>query len=130
MARVILGSLAGFLTAAVVVVLITFAAATALGVEQGQTSAVYLTINLVGSFAAAAGGGYLAQQISRREKIIAPAVMATLMFLLTIGSVAGEPAPGQPEWYPFALLVLGPGGALAGGMLAARSRLRAASTGN
>lgn len=120
MARILLGSLAGFLTTAIVVVLITLAAAAALGVEQGQTSAVYLAVNLVGSLGAAIGGGYLAQRISGREKIVAPAIVASLMFLLTIGSVVGEPAPGQPAWYPLALLLLGPAGVLAGGVMAVR----------
>ena len=123
MVRVILASLAGFLTAAILVIIVTLAAATALGVQEGQTSAAYLTLNLIGSLAAAVGGGYLAQRISRRDQLVAPAIMAAAMFLLTLGSVFGEPAPGQPSWYPMALLILGPGGALLGGLLARRRQV-------
>jgi uncharacterized membrane protein len=120
MIRIFLGAIAGFLIAAVVVVLVTLLASYALGVEQGETSAAYMAINVIGSLGAAVGGGFAAQRISRREQIIAPFIMAASMFLMTIGSALGDPLPGQPSWYPWVLLIVGPGGALAGGVIATR----------
>lgn len=132
MIRSILAVVAGFLVTAILVMATSALAATAFGLPLMSTaetptvtpSTGYLVVNLVCSALAAIAGGWVAATVGQRHPMAHAGALAAL---LAIGGAVGvaSPQPGQPTWYPTALLVLGPLGALTGGFL---RQLRAART--
>ena len=122
--------LCGFLAMAIVVMVGTVGAtalfvdggAPALGRSGAPFAWPYLFANLGVSFAAALLGGWLASRLDapgRWRPVIGLALLVLLM------SVANQAVPrassGAPvAWYPWAIVVLGVAGAVAGGWLRVR----------
>jgi N-acetylglucosamine-6-sulfatase len=111
----------GFVVAAVLVMLVTYVASLALvpGFRQdpmAPPTAPYLVANVFGSFLAAVAGGWLAATLAARAPLMHAGGLGLLMLGMTVAS-GGEPAPGQPAWYPMTVAVLAALGALAGGGL-------------
>jgi peptidoglycan/LPS O-acetylase OafA/YrhL len=122
MGKLILGVVVGFAVVFVAVMTATWAAMAAAGLELGdEPTVLYLALNLAGSLLAALLGGWIAVRLAGR-RMAAAWVLVGAMVLLSAGSVVGEPAPGQPEWYPLAIALVGVVGVTAGGALAADRR--------
>ena len=122
MGRLILGVVVGFVVVFVTVMMTTWAAMGVAGLELGdEPTGLYLALNLGGSLLAALLGGWLAVRLAGR-RMAAAWVLVGAMLLLSAGSVVGEPAPGQPDWYPLAVALVGVVGVTAGGALAADRR--------
>jgi hypothetical protein len=85
-------------------------------------SPAYLIANVLVSIAAAVVGGLTAGIVARRSPILHASALAAIMFIVGIASMvaSGGAAPGQPAWYPLAIAVIGPVGALVGGWLQQR----------
>lgn len=122
--------LAGLAVAVVLVMLFTFAASAVLGIEPGEPpTPAYLLLNLLGSAVAGAAGGATAVRIAPHTPHGHVVVLALVILLLSLPAILAGAAPGQPAWYPLALGVLGPVSVFAGGLLAARGRGWARSSG-
>jgi hypothetical protein len=113
-------SVAALLGAAVAIVgtviVGTLAAVALLAGPGGSVSASYLLANLAVSFGAALLGGWLVARLAPRRPLTHAAVLAAVMAILTLPSL-GSPAPGQPSWYPVALLFIGVAGVACGAFL-------------
>jgi hypothetical protein len=113
--------LSGLLSMMLLVVVGT-AAASALLPEgaAAQPGVPYLTLNLGYSTAFAAVGGWIAARLAPRRATLHAAALASLVAVLAVAStLAAPPQPGQPPWYGWVVALLGVGGALAGGAMAA-----------
>lgn len=79
----------------------------------------YLAANLLISAVAAVAGGWVAGTIGQRASLLHAGVLAGLMLTLSLISLIAEggAATGQPAWYPYAIALIGPLGALGGGWL-------------
>jgi CHASE2 domain-containing sensor protein len=85
--------------------------------QPPQPNTKYLAANLIVGALAAAVGGYLTALIAGRAPLLHAVILAAGIFLLSAISAFQGARPGQPKWYPFVLMVLGPASALAGGWL-------------
>jgi hypothetical protein len=115
MPRSIVAVVAGLLTALLLMVLGTRAAAVVSGVApDAAPTDVHLALGLAATAIAAIIAGYVAARIAPRAPLLHAAGLAVLLLLLAI---LGGRAPGQPSWYPWVLALLGAGGALLGARL-------------
>ena len=89
--------------------------------DAGPTPA-YLAVNLAYSAAFAVAAGYVTAKAAPSAPRAHALVLAGVLLLLGVAAVAGTAAAGvteanQPSWYPYVMLVLGPTGAILGGLL-------------
>lgn len=87
---------------------------------EGTSSPSYLAANLVASFIAGACGGATAVRIAAHTPHGHVVALAIAILLLSLPTLFGGAAAGQPTWYPLVISVLGPVAVLTGGLLAAR----------
>ncbi len=117
--RSVAAVLAGLGTAGAIVFVATWVAL-ALMLEPPRegtpplTTPAYITVNIAYSVIAAALAGYVTARIARRRLMMHARILAFLL-LLPVLTTGGQPAPGQPAWYPWIIGLLGALGALAGG---------------
>ncbi len=114
----------------VVVVLVGLATALSSNLMLGGTgpdveiTVAYLVVNLAYSVLIAVIGGYVAATVSDHSPLGHAAGLAGFMMVLGLFSWLvvnrGDPAPGQPSWYPFVIGVLVPPVAILGGILVTR----------
>ena len=117
--RSFLAILAGFATMAVLVTVATAAISKSfprLIGEPGHPRRRYLLLNLVYSAAFAASGGYITAIIAKSDPLRTVLMLAIVILLLSALS-AMQMRGQQPVIYQFALIVLTPIAALAGGLL-------------
>lgn len=115
MPRSVVAVVAGLLTALLLMVLgARAAAAVSGGAPDAEPTNVHLALGLAATALAAIIAGYIAARIAPRAPFVHAATLAALLLLLAI---VGGRAPGQPAWYPWALALLGAGGALLGARL-------------
>ena len=89
-----------------------------LGMTMARVSSdLYSAISLVVGFAVMILGGYFAA----RMRPAAPKLLAAIALVMAIGTVLA-PGPHAPLWYECALVVIGPGAAIAGGRLQIRRK--------
>lgn len=120
-------SIAAVVGAAVAIVVSVIAGtmlATALlaGPDNSVTTP-YLMANLVVSFAAAVLGGMVVVRLAPRRPVVHAGVVATILALMTLPGV-GNPAAGQPAWYPAAILLIGISGVTCGALVGMREDAR------
>lgn len=89
--------------------------------DAGPTPA-YLAVNLAYSAAFAVAAGYVTAKVAPSAPRAHALALAGVLLLLGVAAVggtaaAGAPQDNQPVWYPYVMLVLGPAGAILGGML-------------
>jgi hypothetical protein len=121
----------GFMASTVMIGTIVGTALFVPGGLEGATAGVplpalpraYLAASLVVSAAGALLGGWLAARIASFAPYGHAAVLAALVAILSIGSVASGPVDPQPGWYPSVIGMIGVVGVLLGG------KLRAAAAG-
>lgn len=125
--RAVTGVLAGFLSMLVGVMVATAVAVNAMvpGGVTGAPTPPYLAVNLLYSFGFAALGGWVAVKVGKTGTMTPAVVLAGIMLLLASVSALSAAAAGQPAWYAWVLVVLGPGGAMLGGKIALRGRATA-----
>jgi hypothetical protein len=122
MFRNILAVTAGYVTMAVIVILVTIPLALAFGQpldpEAAKTvpNAAYFLLNLVLSFFAAVAGGWVTARIGSR-----PMAWALSGMVLLFGALYAYQSPPHvsPGWYLIVLPIIGAIGAMAGGRLRA-----------
>jgi peptidoglycan/LPS O-acetylase OafA/YrhL len=115
MSRSILAIAAGFITAAIGVLVAT-AAAVAISGTGSSPSSSYLALNLTGSTLAGLLGGLVSARIARRRPLTHAAILSAIVIALSVPGILA-PAPGQPQWYPATVGFLGAAGAVVGGFL-------------
>jgi hypothetical protein len=122
MLRSILSVVAGFVAMAALVMAATIVSARLMlgvrGREQmmkAKPTPAYLTVNLIYSAAFAGFGGFLTATLAGFAPLAHALALAGLLLLLGIASVFKRGRSGQPEWYSFVLLGLGPVCASLGG---------------
>ena len=102
---------------------------TATGTETGAAPTEgFVVWSLVSRFAVALVAGYLTARAAPRAPLAHAMALAGLVVFLSLAAMWGLSAAGavqDPAWYPTAMLVVGPGGVLAGAGLRLR-RLSAA----
>jgi len=88
--------------------------------KEGAPNAEYVATNLTYSLAAAMLGGYVAAAIGSSAPLAHACALAGIVFVLAIIS-AMQMGGRQPRWYRVALAIVGPLGAVLGGLLRARA---------
>lgn len=121
MIRSILAVVTGFVVVVAGVMAASWGVAWVLGVEEGAPSTAYLVLNVTGSALAAVVGGFTAAVIAGRRGFIHAFALALILVVLGLVE-GGADYVGRPSWYPVAIGILGPLGALLGG-LTARARV-------
>ena len=120
MPRSIVAVVVGLLTTLLLVVLGMWAAGAATGVRPGTVpTTAYLALDLAASAIGALVGGWVVARIATQAPLAHAGVLAALLLLLVL---AGGRAAGHPAWFPWALALAGPGGALLGGAIGSRTR--------
>lgn len=126
MLRTIAAVLAGFATAAALVMISTaILVALMLGDWSGPPTPAYMVANLVASALAALLGGWLAAFLGRRQPLHHGFYLAVVILLLSLLGGDGSASDLQPTWYVRTLMVVAPLSALLGGWLRARQVARA-----
>jgi peptidoglycan/LPS O-acetylase OafA/YrhL len=113
----------------VVVVLVALATALSAELMLGsigpgtEPTTPFLAVNLAYSVLFAIVGGYVAATVSDHAPLGHAAALSGVMILLgliTWSMDGGQPAPGQPAWYPLVMAVMVPPTAVLGGILVTR----------
>jgi hypothetical protein len=117
--RSLLAVLAGFLSMAAVVILLTTLSVKLFHLRSGHPTPPYLVANVLYSLGAAELGGFVTAKIAQRSPIAHGIALALLMLLLSIVSYKNHP-PGQPLWYQIFLIIAPPLVAIAGAALTTR----------
>ena len=113
----------------VVAVLVGLATALTSRLMLGSTgpgtvpTSAFLAVNLIYSVLFAILGGYVAATVSDHSPLGHAAALSVSMMLLGLTSWminGGQPAPGQPDWYPWVIALLVPPTAVLGGVLVTR----------
>jgi hypothetical protein len=114
--------LAGFVTMAVLVMVITAALAKLTPgwvAEQGNPHPGYVFVNLGYSFLTAAAGGYITAWAAIANPLVH--VLALAVVVLVLAALSALQSRGkQPIWYALALVAISPFGVLAGGLVRLR----------
>ncbi len=119
MVRSVLAVTAGFVTSVILIMLVTWVAAFALGIPSEAPTNQYLVINLLGSILAGGIGGYVTGRLAPTALWHHVFGLAAVVLLLSLPAVL-QPADGQPTWYPAFLAIAGPLAVAIGGVLAHR----------
>jgi hypothetical protein len=120
--RALLALVAGFLTMAVLVGVVT---AVLMKRAPGWVGAVghpnpaYIAVNLGYSFAAAIAGGYVTAWVAKDNPLIHVLVLALIVLLLSALSALQQRGL-QPIWYQLTLLAMTPVGVFVGGWIRLR----------
>jgi len=132
--RSFLAVLSGYLTVAILVVLITplavwlFIPADLLKQGKSAYTDAYIISNFVYSFGAAVVGGWVAGWMAPRNPYAHGGALAAVMLAFALGDILASKAPEiaarQPSWYGWAVALTGAAGALVGGWIRARQRQR------
>ena len=124
--RSVLTVLGAFFVVAVLVGLTTALATELMLGSTGpgaEPTTPFLVVNLTYSVLYAAVGGYVAATVSDRSPLRHAAALSVFMMLLGLTTWVingGQPAPGQPVWYPWMITLLVPPTAVLGGILVTR----------
>ncbi len=124
--RSVAAVLAGFCALVIGVMLATRAAvAIMLPDPAASPTSAYLIVNIAYSAGFAVLAGYLtakaAPKAPRAHALVLAGVLVFITSATLLGS-GGRAPPGQPGWYPWLMLALGPAGVIAGGRLRRTSR--------
>jgi hypothetical protein len=112
-----------------VAVLVGLATALASQLMLGSTgpgtepTTAFLVVNLIYSALFAMVGGYVAATVSDHSPLGHAAALSVSMMILGLTSWminGGQPAPGQPDWYPWVISLIVPPTAVLGGVLVTR----------
>ena len=121
--RSVLTVLGAFFVVAVLVGLTTALATELMLGSMGpgaEPTTPFLVVNLTYSVLYAIVGGYVAATVSDRSPLLHAAALSAFMMLLGLTTWVingGQPAPGQPTWYPWVITLLVPPTAVFGGIL-------------
>ena len=124
--RSVLTVLSAFFVVAVLVGLTTAIAAELMLGSTGpgtKPTTAFLVVNLTYSALFAIVGGYVAATVSDHSPLGHAAALSVFMMLLGLTTWVingGQPALGQPVWYPWVITLLVPPTALLGAMLVTR----------
>ena len=123
--RTFLALVAGFVTATLGVLVFTAVSVIAFfgGDMTAEPTAPYLAFNLAYTLGFAVVGGWVAAHVARERLLLHGFLLAAVMISLSIPSaVEGGPQPGQPTWYPWALVLIVGIGAPTGALIRQWSR--------
>ena len=94
-------------------------------VPAAEPTTPFLVVNLTYSVLFAIVGGYVAATVSDHSPLGHAAALSAFMMLLGLTSWlinGGQPASGQPDWYPWVITLLVPPTAVLGGILVTRRK--------
>ncbi len=119
--RSVAAVLAGF-CALVIGVMIATRAAVAIMLPDATAAptTAYLAVNIAYSAGLAVLAGYLTAKAAPKAPQAHALVLAGVLVFITSATLlgsGGRAPPGQPQWYPWLMLCLGPAGVVAGGLL-------------
>ena len=97
------------------------------GMPANGPSTRYMTASLVSGFLFVVVGGYVTARIARRRELRSAYQLTAFCFLMSIFSAVTSFGK-QPLWYQIALMVVGPSGAVIGGLVRARQVSRIDAT--
>jgi hypothetical protein len=127
--RSFLAVLAGYLTLALAVVLLTpvavwlFIPAEMLKRQPPAYTQAYIVANFVYSFVAASLGGWVTARLAPKAPLPHAGALAAMMMLFAVSDIvaggASASARNQPAWYGWAIALTGVVGALLGGWVRA-----------
>jgi hypothetical protein len=104
----------GFATMVVVVMLATLAGVQLPGMlVDGAPTTLWLGVNLAYSLVAAVAGGWVAAALAAHSRWWHGVALATFIALSWLLD-GMQPMPGQPQWYPAVITLVGAGGVLIG----------------
>jgi hypothetical protein len=84
--------------------------------EEGSPRPAYVAVNLLYSFLAAVGGGFVAAVIARQNAL--DTALALAIVVLVLGGLSAMQAKVRPPlWYQVPLLIVSPLGVIAGGLI-------------
>jgi hypothetical protein len=84
--------------------------------EEGSPRPVYVAVNLLYSFLAAVGGGFVTAFIAHQNAL--DTALALAIVILVLGALSTLQAKVKPPlWYLVPLLIVSPLGVIAGGLL-------------
>lgn len=124
--RSVLSVLGAFFVVALLVGLSTELAAQLMLGSTGpaaEPTTPFLVVNLTYSVLFAIVGGFVAATVSDRSPLGHAAALSMFMMLIGLTSWMinrGQPAPGEPDWYPWVITLLVPPTAILGGILVTR----------
>lgn len=124
--RSVLSVLGAFFVVALLVGLSTGLAAQLMLGSTGpaaEPTTPFLVVNLTYSVLFAIVGGFVAATVSDRSPLGHAAALSVFMMLMGLTSWMinrGQPAPGEPDWYPWVITLLVPPTAVLGGILVTR----------
>ena len=110
--RILAAVVAGYVAIALIVIVVTSAAASLLVPAGAMPGSDYLVANLSISCLAAVAGGVVASAVARDDSMLATLLLAALVLFL---GLAMESGAGQPGWYGLAIPLVGAFGVLLGG---------------
>ena len=124
--RSVLSVLGAFFVVALLVGLSTVLAAQLMLGSTGpetEPTTPFLVVNLTYSVLFAIVGGFVAATVSDRSPLGHAAALSVFMMLIGLTSWMinrGQPASGEPDWYPWVITLLVPPTAVLGGILVTR----------
>lgn len=107
--RTFLALVSGFVTATLGVLAFTAVSVMVLfgGDMTAEPTAPYLVLNLAYTLGCAVAGGWVAAYVARERLLLHGFLLAAVMISLSIpAAIEGGPQPGQPTWYPWALVLI------------------------
>lgn len=126
-AHSILAVTAGYFVLAILVMALNIVFYALWGMPANGPSTRYMTASLVSGFLFVVVGGYVTARIARRRELRSAYQLVAFCFLTSIFSAVTSFGK-QPLWYQIALMVVGPSGAVIGGLLRARQVSRIDAT--
>lgn len=118
--RTFLALVAGFVAATIGVLAFTALSVFVFfgGDMTAEPTPPYLAFNLAYTLVFAVVGGWVAARVARERPLLHGFLLAAVMISLSIPSaIEGGPQPGQPTWYPWALVLIAGVGAPTGALI-------------
>jgi hypothetical protein len=122
MLRSLLAVLAGFGVMAIMMVVFSWMASALTGVptDDQTTGFALITVGIV--LISSLAGGMLTGNLAPVKPLMHGIGLAVFFMLWLIPMLVFGPRLGQPEWYPYVMLLAGAGGAVLGSIIVPRSQ--------
>jgi putative membrane protein (TIGR04086 family) len=123
MLRGLLAILAGFGLMAVTMVVFMWMASALMEVPTDAQTTAYSLVTVLIVLVASIGGGMLTGHLALSRPLMHGLGLAVLLLLLLLPMLIFGPRLGQPDWYPYVMVLSCGGGAMLGSYLVSRLRV-------
>lgn len=117
MLRGLLAILAGFGLMAVTMVVFMWMASALMGVPTDAQTTAYSLVTILIVLVASIGGGLLTGSAAPSRPVMHGVGLAVFFFLWLLPMLLFGPRLGQPDWYPYLMVLASGGGAILGSYL-------------